>query len=180
MSQLIAGLSGANGAASNAGSYYQNAADNIFNTAGSPEAQKFSQIYQAALQPGFQQSQQGLLGTLASQGITTSGAGKADLSNLFSNQSAQFAQGVAPMYQEAEQQYGNVLSQQPGAELGAYNQANNQFIQGVGSLGSLAAEIYGGGFGGGIPGGTGSDGNFYSPNQAASTQNTTTSSPYGN
>lgn len=141
MSGIISGLAGAGGAANTAGGYYTNAANQIASEYGSPAAQMFSKEYISSLQPGFEDQQRGLLGTLSALGITNSGAGKADLSNLYGQEAAGEAAGIAPMYQQALGQYGNIISQEPGAQNNAYQNAIQNFYAGISDAASLAAGL---------------------------------------
>jgi hypothetical protein len=123
--------------------------------------------------PQFRQQDQSLLAGLNATGIANSGAAKADTSDLAGQQSAALAAGVAPLYQNALSQYGSIIGQMPGAQVGAYNNAIEQGYQGIQGLGSLAGDIFGiGGGGGGAPTGTGSGGGGWG--QAAGAFN-----PYG-
>jgi hypothetical protein len=139
MSGLIAGLAGAGGAASTAGGYYQNAANELVSATGSPAAQMFSAEEMAALRPLFNQQTQGLLGTEAATGLGGSGAGRAMLGDLTANQSATLASNIAPLYSQALGEYGNIIGAMPGAQTSAYQDAINNFYQGIGGLGEAIA-----------------------------------------
>lgn len=103
-------------------SSYQNAADQtsgaygaaekqLIDATGSPAAAQFAALQAQGLQPGFKQQQDALAGQLASQGIGTSGAGAAAYGNLAAAQSGALASADAPLYANAESQYGNLLGQ---------------------------------------------------------------------
>lgn len=140
MSGIVGMLSGAPSAASTAGGYYQNAANELANEYGSPAAQMFGKEQMASLRPLFNQQTQALTGDLAAQGIAPSGAGRAAFGNLAANQSATLAGSVAPLYQQALGQYGNIIGQMPGSQVNAYQDAINNFYQAV----SMAGEAAGG------------------------------------
>ena len=76
MSNIVAGLFGAGGAANTAGGYYQNAANQMASMygAGSPAASTFLGEEKASMQPQWTQEDQALKAQLAAQGITGSGA----------------------------------------------------------------------------------------------------------
>lgn len=183
MQGLISGLAGAGGAANTAGSYYQNALGQLINSTGSPAASTFGAEEIAGLQPGFKQQDQNLIGTENALGIANSGAAKANLTDLAAGQSSAEAQGIAPLYSQAEQQYGNILGQEPGAQNQAYQGAINQFLQSISDAGSLAATAFGGGGGGagadlaslGIGGGSGGSTAYSGTNSG---NNSGSSDPY--
>jgi hypothetical protein len=153
MSNLISGLAGAGGAASTAGGYYQNAANQIVNQYGSPAASTFANEYKASMDPLFQQQDQGLKAQEAALGITNSGAGKQGFTDLTGQQSAALASGVAPLYSQALGQYGSIIGEMPGAQNTAYQNAISNFYTGVQDIGQAAA---------GLPptGGSGGSGQF--------------------
>lgn len=127
MGGLIGWLAGAPQQASNAQSYYQNAANQMVNAYGSPAAQTFSREYMGAMQPQFQQLNQQTLDTEAATGLGGSGAGRAMMGDTTANEAASLAQGVAPMYQQALGQYGNIMEAMPGAQEQAYQGAISDF-----------------------------------------------------
>lgn len=141
MSGLIAGLAGAPGAASNAGSYYQNAMQNEINATGSPAAQQFGAMEQQALQPRFNQQDQLLADKEASMGITNSGAAKSDYGALGADQAATLAGAISPLYGQAMGTYGQIDANMPGAQNSAYQNAISNFYTGISDLGSLAAGV---------------------------------------
>jgi hypothetical protein len=157
MSDLISGLAGAGGAANTAGGFYQSALSNEINAAGSPAAADFSRLQNAALRPEFQQQQTGLTDSLAAQGIASSGAGRSAFGNLAANQASTLAGVTAPLYQDAMNTYGQIDAQMPGAQEGAYNDAIQNFYQGIGAAGSAAGDIFG------LPTGGGGGGGGYTP-----------------
>lgn len=149
MPGIIASLSGAPGAATTAGNYYQNAANQIVSSTGSPAAQDFIGEQNAALQPQFQTQDQALKAQLAAQGITGSGAAKQGFGNLINNQQSTIAGVDAPLYSQALGQYGSIIGQEPGAQNSAYQNAIQQFYQAIQGAGSLAGAAFGvPGFGG--------------------------------
>lgn len=152
MGGIIPALAGAPQAASTAGGYYQSAADQIANQTGSPEAQIFSKEQMAALRPMFAQQDAELTAENAAQGTGTSGAGRYNFGNLAGQQSATMAGSVAPLYSQAESQYGNIIGAMPGAQTSAYQDAISQLMQAV-QTGATAAGAGMGGFGGfpGVP-----------------------------
>jgi hypothetical protein len=149
MSGLIANLAGAGGAAQNTGNYYQNAMQNEINAAGSPAATDFIRLQNAALRPQFLAQDQQMSAGLAAQGITNSGAARANAGNLAAQQSGQIAAADAPLYQGAMNAYGQINAQMPGAQAQSYNDAIQQFYQALQGAGSAAAMAFGGGGGGG-------------------------------
>lgn len=157
MSGIIPGLAGAPQAASTAGGYYQNAAQEIANQYGSPAANMFSQMAMAKLQPDFQSQINQSAAQAAAMGITGSGAGRANLGNVTAQNAATLAGSVAPFYQQGMQDYAGVIGQMPGAQNNAYQDAIQQFYQAISSGASLAA---------GMPpmGGSPSGGGGYDPN----------------
>jgi hypothetical protein len=137
-------LFGAGSAANTAGGYYQNAANQIATEYGSPAAGIFSKEEMAALRPLFTQENSALGATLAAQGLSNSGAGRALGGNLAATQSGQLAGAVAPLYQQGLADYAGIISQMPGAQNTAYQNAISQGMQALGAAGSA--------FGLGIPG----------------------------
>lgn len=138
MSGIISGLAGAPQAASTAGGYYQNAADQIATQYGSPEAKMFSAEEMGALRPQFRQQDAQLTASNAAQGIGTSGAGRYNFGNLGGQQAAALAGAVAPLYQQGEAQYGNVISEMPQAQEGAYQSAIQQLYAAIQDAGQIA------------------------------------------
>jgi hypothetical protein len=120
-------LSGGDYQANKTGTFYQNAMDQLVNSTGSPAAQTFGKEYQASMQPMFDKQNQSLAAKEASMGITNSGAAKADFQDLGGQQSASLAAGVAPLYQTAIGEYGNLAGQGAGAQNSAYGQAISNF-----------------------------------------------------
>jgi hypothetical protein len=158
MGGVLSWLSGAQGAAGNAGQYYTNAENQLVNAYGSPAAQLFGKEQLAAEQPGFQSALQSGIGAEAAAGLLGSGQGQQSLNQVISNQGATQAAALAPLYQQALSQYGNIVAQQPGAQLGAYNNAINSTIQGIGDIGSffgLGVPGLGGSSSSSVPGATG-------------------------
>lgn len=176
MSGIIPGLAGAPQAASTAGGYYQNAADQIATQYGSPEAKMFSSEEMGALRPQFAQQAAQLTASNAAQGTGTSGAGRYNFGNLAGQQSAALAGAVAPLYQQGESQYGNVISAMPGAQTSAYQDAIQSFYAAMQDAGQMAAGMpptgstTGGGTGdvyGGDESGSPGTGSWDSPNAGA-------------
>ena len=128
---IVDTLSGASASANQAGGYYQDAMGRLISATGSPAAQTFGREEAAALQPQFNQQDQGLAAKEAAMGITNSGAAKADFSNLKADQSATLAGSIAPLYQSAIGQYGNIDAAMPGAQQAAYQDAVNNFYNSV-------------------------------------------------
>ena len=141
-------------AASNVQGYYSGAANNLVNAYGSPAATTFGNEETAALQPQFTLQDQQLAASNAAQGITNSGSAKYNNSNLAGQQSAVLAGSIAPLYQQALGEYGNIESAGAGAEAGAYDQQQQNVAQGWGSLFGAVGSA----FGGGIPSGGGGGG----------------------
>jgi hypothetical protein len=157
MGGLIPALAGAPQAASNAQGYYQNAADMIATQTGSPEAQMFSKEQMAALRPMFAQQDAALTAQNAAQGIGASGAGRYNFGNLGAQQAGVMAGSVAPLYSQAESQYGNIIGAMPGAQEGAYQGAVDQLLQAI-QTGATAAGGMGGFDFAGVPGMPGASG----------------------
>lgn len=143
MDKIVGWLSGAPGAANNAGGYYNTAMNNVVNSTGtgSPLATTFGNQEAAALQPRFDQQNQALAAKEAAMGITSSGAAKADYTQLGADQAATLAGSIAPLYSNAENQYGAINAAMPGAQNNAYQNAIQNFYQGVSDAGSLAAGV---------------------------------------
>jgi hypothetical protein len=99
--------------ASNAG--YTDAEGKLIDATGSPAAAQFAALQAQGLAPAFAQQQAALPGELAASGLTGSGAGVNALGLLNSGQSAALAQADAPLYANAESQYGNLLGAGAGA-----------------------------------------------------------------
>jgi hypothetical protein len=139
---LVSGLSGADYNAGKVGGYYNDAAGKLVDSTGSPAAQTFGAEEQAALKPQFKAQDQALSAKEAAMGITNSGAGKADFSNLQGAQSATLAGTEAPLYSQALGEYGNIEGQGAGAQAGAYNQSlatfYNMLSQYTGGQGNVA------------------------------------------
>lgn len=136
MSGLISGLAGAGGAANNAGSYYQNALGQVPQITQGDINQETAQFT-----PIFNQQDQQLGAKEAAMGITGSGAANADFGTLGSGQAASLAGAISPLYQQRLGIQGGILSQEPGAQEGAYNNAISQFYTGVSDLGQMAAGL---------------------------------------
>lgn len=153
MSGIIGWLAGAPSAASTAGGYYQNAANEIANMygTGSPAAQTFSGEEMAALRPQFQQQNQQMLGQLAATGLGGSGAGRATMGDVTADQSATLAQNVAPLYSQALSQYGNIIGAMPGAQESAYQGAISDFYNALSTGATAAGAAMGVPTGGGTP-----------------------------
>lgn len=149
MSGIIGWLAGAPQQASTAGGYYQTAANELATEYGSPAAQMFSKEYMGALQPQIQQLNQQGLANEAATGQYGSGAGRASLGDLTAQEAGSLAQGVAPMYQQALSQYGNIIGAMPGAQENAYQGAIQDFYQALQS----GASAYGASMG--VPTGSG-------------------------
>jgi len=143
MSGLISSLAGAPGAASQAGSYYQQAMQNLINAYGSPAAQTFGKEEQQSLQPMFAQQTQGLVDQLNALGIQNSGAGSAQLGNLAANQSSTLAGAIAPLYSQALSQYGNIDAMMPGAQNQAYQNAISNFYGALSGTAGLVGDAFG-------------------------------------
>jgi len=126
---LVKDFSGAGYNAGQVGDYYSQAAGNLVNATGSPAATTFGNEEAAALKPQFKQQDQTLADKEAAMGITQSGAAKADFSDLQNGQSATLAGAIAPLYQSAIGEYGNIEGQGAGAQAGAYNSSLQQFYQ---------------------------------------------------
>lgn len=141
MSQIIAWLSGAPQAASTSGSYYDNAADKVFNQYGPSATKYFTAEQNAALRPQFQQQEQQLAGTEAAQGITHSGAGINAFGNLGAQQAGALASADAPLFSQGLQGATGIYSQMPGAQNNAYNDAIQQFYQALSMAGQAAGGI---------------------------------------
>jgi hypothetical protein len=131
MSGLIGWLAGAPSAASTAGGYYQNAANELATEYGSPAAQMFSKEYMGAMQPQITQLNQQGLDQLAATGLGGSGAGRATMGDITAQEAGSLAQGVAPMYQTALSQYGNIIGAMPGAQESAYQGAIQDFYDAI-------------------------------------------------
>lgn len=143
MDKIVGWLSGAPGAANNAGGYYNTAMNNDVNSTGtgSPLATTFGNQEAAALQPRFDQQNQALAAKEAAMGITSSGAAKADYTQLGADQAATLTGSIAPLYSNAESQYGAINAAMPGAQNNAYQNAIQNFYQGVSDASSLAAGV---------------------------------------
>ena len=145
MSQILAWLSGAPQAANQAGSYYQNAANDVYQQYGPSATKYFTAEQNAALRPQFQQQEQQLAGTEAAQGITHSGAGIDAFGNLGAQQAGALASADAPLFSQGLQGATGIYSQMPGAQNNAYQDAIQQFYQAL----QTGASAFGAGFGGG-------------------------------
>lgn len=165
MSGLIASMAGAPQAASTAGGFYQGAANQVANEYGSPAANMFSQMEMAKLQPNFQQMINQASAQAAAQGITGSGAGRANLGNVAAQNAGTLAGAVSPLYQQGLGDYAGILSQMPGAQEGAYQGSVQDFL----SMVQTAAMAAGGAAAGGaFSGGGGGGGSMIQPAQQVS------------
>lgn len=171
MSGLIAGLSGAGGAANATGGYYNSAMQNLINATGSPAAQTFGRLQLAAERPAFQSSNDALAAQQAAMGLGGSGEGRALGGSVASNEAATSAGALAPLYSEALQGYSNIDAAMPGAQSAAYNQAIQDFYSALGS-GAQGAGMFFGLKGLKPPGGGGGggDGTQYGDGTVVSTQ----------
>jgi len=145
VSQILGFLSGAPQAANQAGSYYQNAANDVYQQYGPSATKYFTAQQNPALRPQFQQQEQQLAGTEAAQGITHSGAGINAFGNLGAQQAGALASADAPLFSQGLQGATGIYSQMPGAQNNAYQDAIQQFYQALNSAGSLASGIPSGG-----------------------------------
>ena len=170
MSSLISGLAGAGGAANTAGGYYTGAANDIYNAYGPSATSNFVRLQNQALRPQMDEAAQQLSATQAAQGLSKSGAGRANYGTVGANDASSLASADAPLFSQGLGAAAGTLSQMPGAQNQAYQNAIQQFYQAIGSAGSLAGDIMGmpsGGGGGGsaadTPGGMGSysNGSYY-------------------
>ena len=141
MNQIIPFLAGAPGAASQADSYYQQAINQAQGLGSGSLGKTIVSEQNAALQPQFRTQDQQLGASLASQGITNSGAAKAAYGNLAGNQSGVIAGADAPVFQTAEGVAGNLIGQVPGAETSAYQAAIQQFMQAASDAAAAAAGV---------------------------------------
>ena len=141
MTQILAWLSGAPQAANQAGSYYQNAANDVYQQYGPSATKYFTAEQNAALRPQFQQQEQQLAGTEAAQGITHSGAGIDAFGNLGAQQAGALASADAPLFSQGLQGATGIYSQMPGAQNNAYNDAIQQFYQALSMAGQAAGGI---------------------------------------
>ena len=168
---LMGILSGADYNSNKVGDFYNQALGKLLDSTGSPAAQQFGAEEMASLQPMFNKQNQALAAKEAAMGITNSGAAKADFGDLGAQQSATLAGAVAPLYQSAIGQYGNIVGAEPGAQANAYQTALNNFQQAIetaatggptgggGSQGMIAVQPQDSPFynnPGAIPGGSGS------------------------
>ncbi len=121
--------------------------NSIVNSTGSPAAEQFGKQMQASDQAMFKQQNQNLAAKESAMGITSSGAAKADFTDLAAQQSGVLAGQVAPLYLDALNQYGNIAGQGAAAESGGYNSAHqaalDQFYKSLNS--AAAAGAAGGG-----------------------------------
>ena len=141
MSQILAWLSGAPQAANQAGSYYQNAANDVYQQYGPSATKYFTAEQNAALRPQFQQQEGQLAGTEAAQGITHSGAGINAFGNLGAQQAGALASADAPLFSQGLQGATGIYSEMPGAQNNAYNDAIQQFYQALSMAGQAAGGI---------------------------------------
>jgi hypothetical protein len=125
---------------------YSDAEGKLISATGSPAAAQFAALQAQGLQPAFKQQQDALAGQLASQGIGTSGAGAAAYGSLAANQASSLAQADAPLYANAESQYGNLL----GAGAGAYSSLLGQGASAEGNQLGTAATATGNFIGQGV------------------------------
>lgn len=138
---LVDWLSGAPGAANTAGSYYQNAANDIYSLYGPSATKYFTNEQNLALRPQFNQQAQNLSGIEAAQGITHSGAGRANYGTLGVGQAGATASADAPLFSQGLAGATGVYSQMPGAQVNAYQDAINNFYQALSAAGSAAAGV---------------------------------------
>lgn len=135
---LIGDLSGSNYNANQVGNYYSNAMGDLVGAAGSPAAQQFGQEESQALQPLFTQQNNNLAAKEAATGTTNSGAAKNDFGQLSADQASVLARAIAPLYQTALGQYGNIAGQGAGAKARQYGQSLQDFMSAASSAGAGA------------------------------------------
>lgn len=130
---LMGILSGADYQSAKTNQFYQDAMRQLLSStgAGSPAVEQFAGNEKAALQPLFDRQTQDLKAKEAAMGITNSGAGKADFSDLTADQSATLAGTIAPMYQSALGAYGSLAGGGANASANAYNGAMDQFYNAI-------------------------------------------------
>lgn len=187
-------------ASNESGGYYTDALNKLISStgSGSPAAQTFGAEQQAALQPMFQQQRDQLAGSNAAQGITNSGSGSYNNTQLSADQGATLANAIAPLYSQALGQYGNIAGQQAGTQSGLVGQgataANNSYGQaiqdfyGAASTAATGLPISGGGSSPGLPAAytnyaQGSTNPYYSnpyqnPNGSVTVSGTPSDNPY--
>lgn len=141
MSQILAWLSGAPQAANQAGSYYQNAANDVYQQYGPSATKYFTNAQDLALRPQFQDQADDLAGTEAAQGVTHSGAGVNAFGNLGAQQAGALASADSPLFSQGLQGATGIYSQMPGAQNNAYNDAIQQFYQAISMAGQAAGGI---------------------------------------
>jgi hypothetical protein len=139
MTQLLGWLSGAPSAANNTGSYYTNAANDIYNLYGPSATSTFTKEQNRALQNQFQTQDQQMVDSLAAKGLASSGAGQYNFGNLGAQQSGVIAGADAPLFSQGLAGAAGVYSQMPGAQANSYQDAINNFYQAISAAGSMAA-----------------------------------------
>lgn len=139
MSGIISSLSGAPNAASQAGGYYTNAANQIASRYGSPLANEYAAMEMGAERPQQQALLNQAAAGAAAMGITGSGEGRANLGNVDAQNSATLAGTIAPLFQQGLSTAADVIGQMPGAQNQAYQDAIQQFYQAVSMAGQAAA-----------------------------------------
>jgi hypothetical protein len=138
VSGLISSLAGAPSAASNAGSYYQNAANEISGQYGSPLANRYSAMEMGALRPQMKSIMDQASAQAAATGIAGSGAGRAMLGNAAAQNAATLTGAVSPLYQQGMAESAGVIGEMPGAQNQAYQDAIQQFYQAISMAGQAA------------------------------------------
>jgi len=141
VSGIIGTLAGAPQAASNAQSYYTGASNQIAGMYGSPLANRFAAMERGVLQPSYQAGLQQAAAQAAAMGLAGSGAGTASMGNVAAQNAASLTGAVAPLYQQGMGEAAGVISQMPGAELSAYQNAIQNFYDAVAMAGQAAAGI---------------------------------------
>jgi|HubBroStandDraft_4_1064222.scaffolds.fasta_scaffold00042_48 hypothetical protein len=139
MTQLLGWLSGAPSAANNTGSYYTNAANDIYNLYGPSATSTFTKEQNRALQNQFQTQDQQMVDSLAAKGLAGSGAGQYNFGNLGAQQSGVIAGADAPLFSQGLAGAAGVYSQMPSAQANSYQDAINNFYQAISAAGSMAA-----------------------------------------
>lgn len=107
------------------GDAYNTAEQQLINATGSPAATQFAGLEQAGLQPGFTQQQGALQAALAASGLTGSGAAANQDVQLAGQQSSALANAIAPLYSNAESQYGSLVGAGAGALSNVYGVGQN-------------------------------------------------------
>lgn len=137
---------------------YGDAEQKLIDSTGSPAAAQFAALQAQGLAPAFKQQQDALPGQLAALGLTGSGAAGFAAGNLGGQQASALAAADAPLYSNAESQYGSLLGAGAGAlttnaEQGAGAQSNligagaNAYGNLLGQKASAAGGIAGAGAG---------------------------------